>query len=150
MTQEVLVFFPPPPTASTRVPPGFHEVLRGLRSGASTKKSACCWGYHLSSFFFLPLFRWVQRETKRTTTRICRSPYLTHTHTHLIKFFFSHSLFKHPETQETAQLPKASGRRLRERPADLDLGCQPLALWSNHHFTWSWGWSWVKDIYRDS
>ena len=24
---------------STRVPPGFHEVLRGLRGGASTKKS---------------------------------------------------------------------------------------------------------------
>ena len=38
---------------STRVPPGFHEVLRGLRGGASTKKStACCWGYHLSLFFF--------------------------------------------------------------------------------------------------
>ena len=37
---------------STRVPPGFHKVLRGLRGGASTKKStACCWGYHLSLFF---------------------------------------------------------------------------------------------------
>ena len=36
---------------STRVPPGFHEVLRGLRGGASTKKSTdCCWGYHLSLF----------------------------------------------------------------------------------------------------
>ena len=36
---------------STRVPPGFHEVLRGLRGGASTKKrTACCWGYHLSLF----------------------------------------------------------------------------------------------------
>ena len=36
----------------TRVPRGFHEVLRGLRGGASTKKStACCWGYHLSLFF---------------------------------------------------------------------------------------------------
>ena len=32
---------------STRV-----EVLRGLRGGASTKKStACCWGYHLSLLF---------------------------------------------------------------------------------------------------
>ena len=30
---------------------GFHEALRGLRGGASTKKStACCWGYHLSLF----------------------------------------------------------------------------------------------------
>ena len=39
---------------STRVPPGFHEVLRGLRGGASTKKStACCWGYHLSLFCFV-------------------------------------------------------------------------------------------------
>ena len=29
--------------------PGFHEVLRGLRGGASTKKStACRWGYYLS------------------------------------------------------------------------------------------------------
>ena len=37
---------------STRVPPRFHEVLRGLWGGASTKKStACCWGYHLSFFF---------------------------------------------------------------------------------------------------
>ena len=36
----------------TRVPPGFDEVLRGLRGGASTKKStACCWAYHLSLFF---------------------------------------------------------------------------------------------------
>ena len=36
---------------STRVPPGFQEVLRGLRGGASTKKCpACCWGYHLSLF----------------------------------------------------------------------------------------------------
>ena len=35
----------------TRVPPGFHEVLRGLRGGAKTKKStARCWGYHLSLF----------------------------------------------------------------------------------------------------
>ena len=40
---------------STRVPrgfhegsTGFHEVLRGLRGGASTKKSTACWGYHLS------------------------------------------------------------------------------------------------------
>ena len=34
---------------STRVPPGFHQVLRGLRGDASTKKStAYCWGYHLS------------------------------------------------------------------------------------------------------
>ena len=33
------------PRGSTRV----HEVLRGLRGGASTKKStACCWGYHVS------------------------------------------------------------------------------------------------------
>ena len=39
---------------STRVPRGFHEVLRGLRSGASTEKStACCWGYHLNLFFML-------------------------------------------------------------------------------------------------
>ena len=38
---------------STSVPRGFHEVLRGLRRGASTKKStACCWGCHLSFFFF--------------------------------------------------------------------------------------------------
>ena len=38
-------------SCSTRVPPGFHEVLRGLRGGASTKHStACCWGYHLSLF----------------------------------------------------------------------------------------------------
>ena len=36
---------------STRVPRGFHEVLRGLRGGASTKKSTeCCWGRHLSLF----------------------------------------------------------------------------------------------------
>ena len=36
---------------STRVR-GFHEALRGLRGGASTKKSTtCCWGYHLSLFF---------------------------------------------------------------------------------------------------
>ena len=36
---------------STRVPRGFHEDLRGLRGGASTKKStACCWGYHLRFF----------------------------------------------------------------------------------------------------
>ena len=43
----------------TRVPRGFHEVLRGLLGGASTKKStACCWGYHLSLFrgsFFVVL-----------------------------------------------------------------------------------------------
>ena len=39
---------------STRVPPGFHEVLRGLRGGASTKRSsACCWRYYLSCFFLL-------------------------------------------------------------------------------------------------
>ena len=38
---------------STRVPQGFHEDLRGLRGGASTKKStACCWGCHLSLFCF--------------------------------------------------------------------------------------------------
>ena len=38
---------------STRVSPGFHEVLRGLQGGASTKKiTACCWGYRLSFFFF--------------------------------------------------------------------------------------------------
>ena len=38
---------------STRVPRGFHKVLRGLQGGASTKKStACCWGYHLSFFFW--------------------------------------------------------------------------------------------------
>ena len=38
---------------STKVSPGFHEVLRGLRGGASTKQStACCWGYHLSLLFF--------------------------------------------------------------------------------------------------
>ena len=38
---------------STRVPPGFHEVLQGLQGGASTKKStACCWGYELSLLFF--------------------------------------------------------------------------------------------------
>ena len=31
---------------------GFHELVRGLRGGARTKKStACCWGYHLSLFF---------------------------------------------------------------------------------------------------
>ena len=37
---------------STRVPRGLHEVLRGLRGGAGTKKStACCWGYHLSLLF---------------------------------------------------------------------------------------------------
>ena len=49
------------PTA--RVSPGFHqgftrfhEVLRGLRGGASTKTStACCWGYHLRLFCFLGL-----------------------------------------------------------------------------------------------
>ena len=34
---------------STRVARRFHEVLRWLRGGASTKKStACCWGYRLS------------------------------------------------------------------------------------------------------
>ena len=39
--------------SSTRVPPGFYEILRGLRGGASTQKStAGCWGYHLSLFFF--------------------------------------------------------------------------------------------------
>ena len=49
--------------SSTRVPRGFHEVLRGLRGGASTKKSAaCCWGYHLSLVLlgwlpFKPSFR---------------------------------------------------------------------------------------------
>ena len=38
---------------SARVP-GFHEVLRRLRDGASTKKStACCWGYHLSLVFWV-------------------------------------------------------------------------------------------------
>ena len=41
---------------STRIPPGFHKVLRGLRGGASTKKStACCWGYRLSLFVIFPL-----------------------------------------------------------------------------------------------
>ena len=42
----------------TRVPSGFHEVLRGLRGGASAKKStACCWGFHLSLFLKMsPLF----------------------------------------------------------------------------------------------
>ena len=43
---------------STRVPRRFHqgstrvhEVLRGLRDGASTRKSTvCCWGFHLSFF----------------------------------------------------------------------------------------------------
>ena len=38
---------------STRVPPAFHEVLRGLRGGASTKKSPhavgdITWAYFLS------------------------------------------------------------------------------------------------------
>ena len=46
---------------STRVPPGFHEfhkVLRGLRGGASIKKStACCWGCHLSLFLFILFLR---------------------------------------------------------------------------------------------
>ena len=41
---------------STTVPPRFHEVLRGLRGGASTHTStACCWGYHLSLFFVFSL-----------------------------------------------------------------------------------------------
>ena len=30
------------PPGSTRVPRGFHEVLQGLRGGASTKKSTVC------------------------------------------------------------------------------------------------------------
>ena len=39
------------PPGFHRVPPQFHKVLRGLQSGASTKKStAWCWGYHLSLF----------------------------------------------------------------------------------------------------
>ena len=39
---------------STRVPRGFHKVMRGLRGGASTKKStACRWGYHLGLFFWV-------------------------------------------------------------------------------------------------
>ena len=55
---------------STRVTPGFHQFHQGstrdsrvprcsggLRGGASTEKStekstACCWGYHLSLFYF--------------------------------------------------------------------------------------------------
>ena len=44
---------------STKVLPGFHEVLRGLRGDASTKKrTACCWGYHLSLFFSFAKTRW--------------------------------------------------------------------------------------------
>ena len=40
---------------STRVPRGFHEVLRGLRGGASTKRGLhAVGGYHLSLFFFCP------------------------------------------------------------------------------------------------
>ena len=44
------------PEVRSRVPPGFYEgctrVPRGsgLRGGASTKKSKCCWGYRLSFF----------------------------------------------------------------------------------------------------
>ena len=39
---------------SMRVLSGFHEVLRGLRGGASTKTStACCWSYHLSLIVLL-------------------------------------------------------------------------------------------------
>ena len=42
-----------PRQGSMRVPPQFHEVLRGLRGGATAKKgTACCWEYHLSFFFF--------------------------------------------------------------------------------------------------
>ena len=38
----------------TRVPREFHDVLRRLQGGASTKKSTvCCWGFHLSLLFFV-------------------------------------------------------------------------------------------------
>ena len=54
---------------STRVPPGFHEVLRG---GASTKKStACCWGYHLSFFFFRSTAR--SKSEQARVSGICLS-----------------------------------------------------------------------------
>ena len=53
---------------STRVPPGFHEVLRGLRGGASTKKStACCWGYHLSLFQFPARCNLFNQQSATTT-----------------------------------------------------------------------------------
>ena len=55
---------------STRVPRRFHEVLRGLRGGASTEKS---WGYDLSLFFNKPLVdSW---QTYRNLERNLRGEY---------------------------------------------------------------------------
>ena len=50
---------------SRRVLSGFHEVLRGLRGGASAKKSTACWGYHLRLFFFNPTKKGSQRKARQ-------------------------------------------------------------------------------------
>ena len=56
------------------VPPGFHEVLRGLRGGVSTKKStACCWGCHLIFFFIFFLFFFGGGVADRTSRNLTRS-----------------------------------------------------------------------------
>ena len=51
---KITVFGAPFMASETR----FCEVLRGLRGGASTKKSTACWGYHLSFFFSRSLKTW--------------------------------------------------------------------------------------------